>query len=96
MVTGGVLIIIGSWVRYGAAQLDDNRFVVMLIGQAILGLAQPFALSAPVTYADMWFPPAGRVTATALATLANPAGAAASFHISYSHDTLLTTIRLGK
>ncbi|PMD46070.1 MFS general substrate transporter, partial [Hyaloscypha variabilis F] len=59
MVTGGLLIIIGSWVRYGAAQLDDNRFVVMLIGQAILGLAQPFALSAPVTYADMWFPPAG-------------------------------------
>ncbi len=80
MVAGGILIIIGSWVRYGAALLDDDRFVVMLIGQAILGLAQPFALSAPVSYVDMWFPPAGRVTATALATLANPAGAAVSLY----------------
>ena len=47
-----------------------------MFGQALIGLAQPFVLSAPTRYSDLWFTPQGRVTATAIASLANPFGGA--------------------
>lgn len=42
------------------------------------GFAQPFVLSAPTRYSDLWFSDKGRVSATALASLANPLGGAVS------------------
>ncbi len=47
-----------------------------MFGQLLIGLAQPFVLSAPTRYSDLWFTNRGRVAATALASLANPFGAA--------------------
>lgn len=77
MMVASLLVLAGNWLRFGAIQLDEDvRFAVTVVGQVIIGLGQPFVLSAPVHYADLWFPPSGRVTATALATLANPIGGA--------------------
>lgn len=47
-----------------------------MFGQILIGFAQPFLLSAPTRYSDIWFTPQGRVTATAIASLANPFGGA--------------------
>ena len=47
-----------------------------MFGQVLIGLAQPFVLSAPTRYSDIWFTPSGRVSATAIASLANPFGGA--------------------
>lgn len=47
-----------------------------MFGQILIGLAQPFVLSAPTQYSNLWFTPAGRVSATAVASLANPFGGA--------------------
>ncbi|KAH8428191.1 uncharacterized protein LDX57_005896 [Aspergillus melleus] len=47
-----------------------------MFGQILIGFAQPFCLSAPTRYSDLWFSDQGRTSATALATLANPLGAA--------------------
>lgn len=47
-----------------------------MIGQILLGLAQPFVLTAPTHYSNLWFSPRGRCSATAIASLANPFGGA--------------------
>ena len=47
-----------------------------MTGQVLIGLAQPFVLAAPTLYSNLWFSPRGRVSATAVASLANPLGAA--------------------
>jgi hypothetical protein len=47
-----------------------------MFGQILIGLAQPFCLCAPTRYSDLWFSDRGRISATALASLANPLGAA--------------------
>lgn len=47
-----------------------------MFGQILIGCAQPFVLSAPTYYSDLWFTSSGRITATALASLSNPIGAA--------------------
>ncbi|KAL8734790.1 MAG: hypothetical protein Q9181_003034, partial [Wetmoreana brouardii] len=47
-----------------------------MFGQILIGLSQPFVLSAPTHYSSLWFSPRGRVSATAIASLANPFGGA--------------------
>jgi sugar phosphate permease len=47
-----------------------------MFGQILIGLAQPFVLSAPTRYSDLWFTNRGRVAATAVMSLANPFGGA--------------------
>lgn len=47
-----------------------------MVGEILIGFAQPFVLATPAKYSDLWFTHRGRVAATALATLANPLGAA--------------------
>lgn len=47
-----------------------------MFGQILIGFAQPFILSAPTHYSNLWFSPSGRVSATAIASLANPFGGA--------------------
>lgn len=47
-----------------------------MFGQILIGLAQPFCLCAPTRYSDLWFSDKGRTSATAVASLANPLGAA--------------------
>jgi MFS transporter, FLVCR family, MFS-domain-containing protein 7 len=74
IVIAALLILLGNWIRYGGTKA--NNFGVVMFGQILTGLAQPFVLSAPTRYSDLWFTEKGRVTATAVMTLANPLGGA--------------------
>lgn len=74
-----VLIAAGSWIRYAGARIEGGEgFKVVVVGQVVIGLAQPFVLSAPVRFSEMWFSERGRIGATAVASLANPLGGAVS------------------
>jgi FLVCR family MFS transporter 7 len=76
IVTASVLVLVGNWIRYAGARATDGHFGVVMFGQIIIGFAQPFVLSAPTRYSNLWFSDNGRVSATAVASLANPLGAA--------------------
>jgi MFS family permease len=76
-MTAAALILIGNWIRYGGSHSREGGiFGVVMFGQILTGLAQPFVLAAPTRYSDLWFTTRGRVAATALTSLANPLGAA--------------------
>ncbi|KAF6830734.1 major facilitator superfamily transporter [Colletotrichum plurivorum] len=76
-MTSAALILIGNWVRYGGSHSrTGGNYGVVMFGQILTGLAQPFVLAAPTRYSDLWFTHRGRVAATALTSLANPLGAA--------------------
>ncbi|KAK2002346.1 major facilitator superfamily transporter [Colletotrichum falcatum] len=76
-MTAAALILIGNWVRYGGSHSRaGGNYGVVMFGQILTGLAQPFVLAAPTRYSDLWFTDRGRVAATALTSLANPLGAA--------------------
>ena len=74
------MIFVGNWIRYaGTRSGAHGSFPVVVLGQIIIGFAQPFVLAAPTRYSDLWFPEKGlfgRVSATAVASLANPLGGA--------------------
>lgn len=74
IVISSCLLLAGNWIKYAGAR--SNVFAIVMLGQLLMGLAQPFVLAAPTTYSDLWFSPEGRTTATAVASLANPFGAA--------------------
>lgn len=77
IITASALILVGNWVRYaGSHSSSGGVFGAVMFGQILTGLAQPFILSAPTRYSDLWFTNRGRVAATALTSLANPFGAA--------------------
>ncbi|TEA18962.1 MFS-type transporter EF102 [Colletotrichum sidae] len=76
-MTAAALILVGNWIRYaGSYSSSGGRFPVVMFGQILTGLGQPFVLAAPTRYSDLWFTNRGRVAATALTSLANPLGAA--------------------
>lgn len=70
------LVLVGNWVRYAGTRAGNGRFGVVMFGQILIGLSQPFVLAAPTRYSNLWFSDTGRVTATAIASLANPFGGA--------------------
>lgn len=79
IVTSAALVLAGNWIRFAGSHSADaaaGRFGVVMLGQILTGLAQPFVLAAPARYSDLWFTSRGRVAATALTSLANPFGAA--------------------
>lgn len=79
MITAACLMIVGSWIRYAGGRAGgggDGTFGVVLFGQMIIGLAQPFVLAAPTRFSDQWFMETGRISATAVASLGNPFGGA--------------------
>ncbi|KAF9887996.1 hypothetical protein FE257_009385 [Aspergillus nanangensis] len=76
IITTSTLLLVGNWVRYAGTKARGGMFGVTMFGQILIGLAQPFCLSAPTRYSDLWFSDRGRISATAVATLANPLGAA--------------------
>lgn len=85
------LLFIGNWLRY--AGTVRNIFGLVMVGQIFTGLAQPFVLAAPTRYSDLWFTESGRVSATALASLANPFGGAVCSLESVAFGAyMLTTI----
>ena len=77
IIIASVFILIGNWIRYGGSRISHKgSYGVVLFGQILTGLAQPFVLSAPTRYSDLWFTGNGRVAATAVMSLANPFGGA--------------------
>lgn len=74
IIVASCLILGGNWARYGGTR--GGEFGAVMFGQILIGLAQPFVLSAPTRYSDVWFSDKGRVSATAVASLANPLGGA--------------------
>lgn len=76
IVTSATLVLVGNWVRYAGARATGGHFGVVVFGQILIGLAQPFVLSAPTRYSDLWFTDRGKISATAVASLANPFGGA--------------------
>jgi FLVCR family MFS transporter 7 len=67
----------GYWIRYVGARIAGQKgFGITMFGQVLIGFAQPFVLSAPTHFSDLWFTSRGRVGATAVVSLANPFGAA--------------------
>ncbi len=74
IVVASILILVGNWIRYGGTRA--NTFGVVVFAQILIGLAQPFVLAAPTRYSDLWFTEKGRVSATAVASLANAFGGA--------------------
>ena len=74
IITSSILILVGNWIRYAGTRA--KQFGVVMTGQIIIGIAQPFVLSAPTRYSNLWFSDTGRVSATAIASLANPFGGA--------------------
>ncbi|CZT40813.1 related to permease of the major facilitator superfamily [Rhynchosporium secalis] len=77
IIIASVLLLVGNWIRYGATKAGKHgNFGGLMFGQILIGLSQPFVLSAPTRYSDLWFTNQGRVGATALMSLANPLGGA--------------------
>jgi MFS family permease len=74
IIVASCLLLAGNWIRYGGTR--GGNFGAVMLGQILVGLAQPFVLSAPTRYSDLWFSEKGRVSATAVASLANPLGGA--------------------
>ncbi|KAL2433915.1 MFS-type transporter [Exophiala dermatitidis] len=74
IIIAAALILAGNWIKYGATRAKN--FAGVMVGQLVIGFAQPFVLSSPTSYSNLWFSPQGRTTATAVASLANPFGAA--------------------
>lgn len=78
MMTAGGLLLVSSWLRYAGTRLGHRGFGLAVLSQILCGFAQPFVLAAPTRYSHLWFTERGRITATALASLANPLGGAVS------------------
>ncbi|KAK0617330.1 major facilitator superfamily domain-containing protein [Immersiella caudata] len=77
IMTSAILLLIGSWIRFAGSNSSSGGILsVVMFGQILTGMAQGFVLCAPTRYSDLWFTTRGRVAATALASLANPFGAA--------------------
>lgn len=75
-MVAAVLTLVGNWIRFAGTKANGGIFGVVMFGQILVGFAQPFVLAAPTRYSDLWFSDRGRVSATAVATLANPFGGA--------------------
>ncbi|KAK4542950.1 hypothetical protein LTR36_005948 [Oleoguttula mirabilis] len=77
ILAASLLALLGNWIRYaGTRSAAHGNFGVVMFGQLLIGFAQPFVLAAPTRYSNLWFSDAGRVSATAIASLANPLGGA--------------------
>lgn len=76
IITASALLLAGNWIRYAGTRAGSGNFGVAMLGQILIGFSQPFVLTAPTRYSDIWFTGQGRTSATAVASLANPLGGA--------------------
>ncbi|KAJ5138710.1 uncharacterized protein N7515_003558 [Penicillium bovifimosum] len=76
IITTASLLLVGNWLRYAGTRANGGIFGLAMFGQILIGFAQPFCLCAPTRYSELWFSHQGRTSATAVASLANPLGAA--------------------
>jgi hypothetical protein len=83
------LLLVGNWIRYAGTRATGGHFGVVMFGQIVTGLAQPFVLAAPTQYSDLWFTARGRIATTAVASLANPFGGAVSISVLFEFIIVL-------
>jgi len=83
-IVTSILMLAGNWIRYAGTVPSVKNYGVIMFGQILIGMAQPFCLSTPTKYSDSWFSNQGRTSATALSTLANPFGAAVGQFVNSS------------
>lgn len=78
---GGGMCCVGAWLRYAGCFLPADwglwRYGVVMVGQGICALAQPFFTNSPAKLAGRWFPLKEREIATTIAAMLNPLGNAA-------------------
>ncbi|KAJ8025986.1 Solute carrier family 49 member A3 [Holothuria leucospilota] len=87
-----VTILFGAWSNFigigirclsGIAGLSESaRFPVVMVGQTIAALAQPFLLFVPTKLAALWFAENQRAIANAIGSMSNPFGILLSFLLS--------------
>ena len=68
--TGAILMAAGAAIK----GFSGNSFTMVLTGQILLAISQPFIINAPTAVAARWFPVKERAIATGLATLAQYIG----------------------
>lgn len=74
LIFSSALLLVGNWMRY--AGTVQKLFPLLMMGQIIIGMSQPFVLACPTHFSNLWFSSRSRVSATALVSLASPVGAA--------------------
>lgn len=77
-------ILLGAWLNAVGAVVrmlsgfhfvpENCKFIVVMIGQTLAALAQPFLLGSPTKLAAVWFGANERATANMIASLSNPIG----------------------
>ncbi len=67
---GAILMVAGAALK----GFSGNSFTMVLAGQILLAIAQPFVINAPTAVSARWFPVKERAIATGLATLAQYIG----------------------
>ncbi|CAG8482046.1 11015_t:CDS:2 [Ambispora leptoticha] len=73
----------GAIIRYFSIcqTARQTKFLLVLIGQSISAIANPFVQITPTKYVMMWFGEKERTTATMIASIANPVAGALSYFI---------------
>ncbi|VDC06412.1 unnamed protein product [Peniophora sp. CBMAI 1063] len=77
--TGALLLLLSAWIRYAGTARSlspGGSYALVLIGQFLGGLSQPFFQVISPKYSELWFDVETRTTATMVIALANPIGAA--------------------
>lgn len=73
---GAVCLVLGTWIRFiGVSRHHKNDYGIIVIGQLILGIAEPIFLIVGPKFSQAWFDFDGRTTVTMLVSVANPVGA---------------------
>jgi MFS family permease len=68
--TGAILLTAGAAIK----GFSGNSFTMVIAGQVLMAVAQPFIINSPTAVAARWFPVKERAIATGLATLAQYIG----------------------
>eukprot|EP01101_Sappina_pedata_P012052 TRINITY_DN8216_c0_g1_i1.p2 TRINITY_DN8216_c0_g1~~TRINITY_DN8216_c0_g1_i1.p2 ORF type:complete len:734 (-),score=126.68 TRINITY_DN8216_c0_g1_i1:14-2215(-) len=76
MSVGIVMSIAGAWLR-GCG--GPSGFWLVMLGQCLAAVGQPFVLNATAIVAANWFPPGERTLATTICSIAAPIGAGIGF-----------------
>ena len=84
MLIASIMMAAGCIVRFAGSvlpsSLEHESFALILIGQSIVALAQPFVLNLPGVIAGRWFGAEERDLATTLGTLSNILGQGSCLH----------------
>ncbi|CEF59750.1 Major facilitator superfamily and Major facilitator superfamily domain, general substrate transporter-containing protein [Strongyloides ratti] len=85
-ILGGTINMIGNILRLisTAPYITDKstRFIIVMIGQSLASISQPFIMFLPTKMSAYWFPENQRAFSNTLASMANPLGIAFMYSMS--------------